>query len=396
MSNKVSILMPTYNDEKYICSALDSVLNQNYDNYEVLICNDGSSDDTEKVIKDYIKKNDKNKKIHYYYEDNADQLNAIIKLIPYITGKYVYILHSDDMLYDNDTLRKMVDYMDNNSNVSSIIADFKLMDENDDIIGISKVTDYKFKNCNDIIALQLLWLGRNLYVDMAFHRKEVFIKNVYNNYLLWNGPFWLNIDDNSVINFKKVNFPFFKYRLGNNNYLNNIGSNLNVINGEIRVVTRLMNDYYIPFYKFQYTMFRVFNKFKLAKYYSVIYKKKTTKNKYGLVKFVLNKRFSDEEIEKNLFLRSLLLYYKNYQIRKIYLSNCLDNIIYYGKDMRLFNKKLVNNNIEEIYLKIMKEMQEGFDEIIISNKNDYDDVINMLKFLCIYPYVKVTIEGNEK
>ena len=41
-------------------------------------------------------------------------------------------------------------------------------------------------------------------------------------------------------------------------------------------------------------------------------------------------------------------------------------------------------------------MQEGFDEIIISNKNDYDDVINMLKFLCIYPYVKVTIEGNEK
>ena len=143
-------------------------------------------------------------------------------------------------------------------------------------------------------------------------------------------------------------------------------------------------------------MFRVFNKFKLAKYYSVVYKKKTTKNKYGLVKFVLNKRFSDEEIEKNLFLRSLLLYYKNYQIRKIYLSNCLDNIIYYGKDMRLFNKKLVNNNIEEIYLKIMKEMQEGFDEIIISNKNDYDDVINMLKFLCIYPYVKVTIEGNEK
>ena len=52
--------MPTYNDSKYIKRSLDSIMKQKYENYEVLICNDGSTDDTEKVIKEYIKKYDKN------------------------------------------------------------------------------------------------------------------------------------------------------------------------------------------------------------------------------------------------------------------------------------------------------------------------------------------------
>ena len=98
---------------------------------------------------------------------------------------------------------------------------------------------------DDIIALQLLWLGRNLFVDMAFHRREVFVKNIYHNYLVWNGPFWLNLDQMNIVNIKKVDFPFFKYRIGDNNYLNNNISKFNVINGEIRVVTRLLNNYYI-------------------------------------------------------------------------------------------------------------------------------------------------------
>ena len=179
---KISILMPTYNDEKYIVNALDSIMMQTYKDYEVLICNDGSTDKTKEVIYEYKDKNDKEDKIHYYYEDNADQLNAIITLIPYIKGKYVYILHSDDMLYDKDTLKKMITYMDNNHRVDSIIADIALIDKDNKIIGNSKVTDYKYNDYHDIIALQLLWLGRNLYVDMAFHKKEVFIKKVYDNY----------------------------------------------------------------------------------------------------------------------------------------------------------------------------------------------------------------------
>lgn len=390
---KVSILIPTYNDEKYICRTLDSILKQSYSNYEILICNDGSTDNSENIIKKYKKEFDKDNKIKYFYQENADQLNAIITLLPYITGDYVYILHSDDLLYDNNTLSKMVEYMDCNEDISSIIGNYATIDGDDNVTGMINVNDCRGKT-NDIIALQLLWLGRNLYVDMAFHRRDTFLNEVYNNYLVWNGPFWLNIDNDSIVNFRKVDFPFFKYRLGDNNYLNTIGSKLNVINGEIRVITRLFNNYYIPLYKLQYYVYRVFNKIKLTKYFKVFYLKKETYSKYKIVKFVLNKRFNDDEINDNMFLRSLLLYYKNYQNRKIYLS--IDNsMIYLGKDMRLFNKKIVNNSIEDIYVKIMKEMEKGFNEIIVK-KGDYDSVIQITKFLCIYPYVKVTISNEEE
>lgn len=392
---KVSILMPTYNDSKYIVRALDSIMEQTYKDYEILICNDGSIDNTYDVIMEYKNKYDKEDKIKYFYQDNADQLNAIITLTKYITGEYIYILHSDDMLYNKDTIKRMITYMNNNSTLDAIFADVMLMDKDDKIIGCSKICDYKCNNDYDIIALQLLWLGRNLYVDMAFHRRNSFMNNVYNNYLLWNGPFWLNIDMNNTLNYKKVDFPFFKYRLGDNNYMNSEGSKLNVINGEVRVVTRLLNNYYIPCYKLQYIIYRVFNKLKIGRYYRVLYKRTSTKNKYKIVKFVLNKRFSDVEINNNIFLKSLLLFYKNYKKRSINVTLNKDDIIYYGKDMRLFNKKIVNNNIEDLYKNIMTEMQEGFDEIIVNNSDDYDKVVDITKFLCVFPYVKITVKEKE-
>lgn len=386
---KVSILIPTYNDSRYIEETLDSVMNQDYDNYEVLICDDGSTDDTKSVIAKYKKKKDKNNKIKYFYQDNADQLNALINLIPYITGEYVYILHSDDLLCEN-VLSKMVSYMENNMGVDSIISDMYIIDKNSNVVGIQKVD--KYKNKMSTIALQLLWLGRNLYVDMAFHRRDVFIEKVYNNYLFWNGPFWLNINSNDMLNVKNVEFPFFKYRVFEDNYLNSEGANLNVINGEIRVVTRLLNNYYIPLYKIQYFVYRLFNKFKLK--YNPFYLNRETNNKYQIIKFVLNKRFTDSEIDNNLFLKSLLLFYKNKNERAISLD--VNNVnIYYGKDMRVFNKKITNNNIEDIYKNIMNEMQIGFNEIIINDDNIYEDVVSILKFFCIYPYVKITIEKGD-
>ena len=389
--SKVSILMPTYNDSNFIRQSLESIIAQTFKNYEILICNDGSTDDTEQIIKEYMKEKDKEGKIKYYYEDNADQLNAIIKLIPHITGEYIYILHSDDLLYDENTLEKMVLYMDNNKNVSSIISDIVTIDEKNNLLKTNKIINYKNKNSNDIIALQLLWLGRNLFVDMAFHRKEVFVKNVYKNYLLWNGPFWLNLDENNILNIQKVDFPFFKYRVGDNNYLNNDISKLNVINGEIRIVTRLLYNYDIPYYKFQYITFRILNKLKLSNKFKPIYKNKETEsqNKYNIVKFVLNKRFSDEEIEKNSYLNALLMFYKNYKKRSIEIS-LKDVKIYYGKDMRQFNKKIVNNDIETKYKEIFAEMKKGFNEIIVE-KSEYEKMIDITKFLCIYPYAKVSI-----
>ena len=74
---KIYILMPTYNDSSTIVYLLDSILRQNYKNYEIIIVDDGSTDDTKKVINNYKKKYDKDNKIKYIYQENKDQLNAL-------------------------------------------------------------------------------------------------------------------------------------------------------------------------------------------------------------------------------------------------------------------------------------------------------------------------------
>lgn len=52
----ISIIMPVYNSEKYISEAIESVCNQSYKNWELLIVNDGSTDYTSKIIDDFAKK----------------------------------------------------------------------------------------------------------------------------------------------------------------------------------------------------------------------------------------------------------------------------------------------------------------------------------------------------
>lgn len=381
--NKISVLIPTYNDEKTIIDSLDSIISQTYDNWEILICDDGSTDNTKKVVNNYIKKNKLADKISYYYQENADQLNAIINILNHATGDYVYIMHSDDMMSSENDFEKLINKM-KEYDCDAIIGNFEIVNNNGITTDILKCKKYNIKK--SIPPLMLLWLGRNLYIDIPFIKMGIFRKQMYNNYLLWNMPFWLN-DDCSMLNVKNIDIPIRKYRVDGDNYLDNAGAKFNVINGELRTVTKLMKFYCIPFYNLQYFLYRCFNKLKLS--YIPIYNNKTTKDKYKLLKFVMNKRLSDEEIENNLFTSSLLSFYKNSKNKKITFDK-LDNdlFIYYGKDMRRFNKKLSDGSLEKFYVDFMKKMNEGFDEIIV-DASDYDKMCDICKFMCIYNFVKI-------
>ena len=105
---KISIIMPTYNDSSTIIDTIDSVANQSYTNWQLIIMNDGSTDNVEDVIKQYIDNSVHKEKIEYYSQNNQDQLNAIRNCIDYIKGEYVYILHSDDLLPDDNLFMRLV------------------------------------------------------------------------------------------------------------------------------------------------------------------------------------------------------------------------------------------------------------------------------------------------
>lgn len=387
---KINIIMPTYNDSKTIIETLQSIVSQTYQEWHLTIVNDGSVDETEQIIKKYIEENTLQNKTTYLYQKNSDQLNAIKTGLNSIENEdsLIYILHSDDLLNDNYVLEKANKYFMNNKNVDAIISDYNLIDKDSNIIGYQKVKKYYKKKST--VALQGLWLGRNLFVDVAFFKYNVYKKYVFENYLTWNKPFWLITNPKiDMLNVKNVDFPFFKYRVFEENYINNEIGLLNVLNGELRTALNIFNNINIPLYKYQYLLFRIFNKLHLP--YKTFYTNKRSTKIYEKIKFIINKRINDNDLKKYVYFSSILDFFRNYNERKIKVNNIKKTDVFFGADVRTFNKKMLSNNLPEIYNKIFKEMKKGF-SIIETDKKSYNKLVNILKFLDIFEYVDVKIK----
>ena len=92
---KVSILIPAYNVERFICQCLDSILSQSYRNLEICIVNDGSTDDTDKICQEYAS-NDA--RIRYKSKENAGVADARNRLLQMATGDFTLFVDADDWI----------------------------------------------------------------------------------------------------------------------------------------------------------------------------------------------------------------------------------------------------------------------------------------------------------
>lgn len=390
---KISVIMPSYNDAVSIVETLDSLIEQDYTNWELVIVDDGSTDNTKEVIQKYKEEKDRENKITYLYQQNADQLNAILNGLDHTDGDFIFILHSDDLINEKDSFTKCVAYMEEHPEITEIIGDLTTIDENSNYTGMQRVNDYKKEHY--VLPLQLLWLGRNLFIDVAFHRRETFIKKVKENYVKWNTPFWMNFkakESIEMLNVKKVDFSFYKYRIFSGNYVNSYKGKLNVINGELRTLVGLMKFYNIPAYRFQYLVYRTFNKLGLFNLYRPIYQKKEQQEKGAVVEFVIKKRFG-EEYKKNRFLKVLVDFYQKQTDREVVLDKEIDaDFVYQGKDNAKFNNALLADDLNEIYLRMFDEMEQGFSKVIVKNEKEKEKIENILRFLCVYPFVEVKIK----
>lgn len=101
MNPLVSIVIPVYNGENYLCDAIDSALAQTYPNVEVIVVNDGSTDDTEKLCLSY------GDKIRYFKKDNGGVSSALNLGIKKMRGDYFSWLSHDDVYYPNKIERNM-------------------------------------------------------------------------------------------------------------------------------------------------------------------------------------------------------------------------------------------------------------------------------------------------
>lgn len=98
MNNKISIIVPCYNQAQYLDECLQSVLEQTYENWECIIVNDGSPDDTEVVAKKWVEKDNR---FQYLYKKNGGLSSARNAGITIAKGIYILPLDADDKIASN-------------------------------------------------------------------------------------------------------------------------------------------------------------------------------------------------------------------------------------------------------------------------------------------------------
>lgn len=114
MAKKISVIIPFYSNVKWLLEAIDSVLSQSYQDFEIIIVNDGSPE----VDTDVINKSRNNNKIKYFKKSNGGPSSARNYGLKNATGKYVAFLDSDDIWHPNK-LQKQVEFMEANSAIWS-------------------------------------------------------------------------------------------------------------------------------------------------------------------------------------------------------------------------------------------------------------------------------------
>ena len=144
INNLVSIITPCYNGEKTIARLMDSILNQTYKKIEFILINDGSTDKTEEIAKDYEEKFVEQGMIFkYIYQENQGLGGAINTGLKHFTGEFLCWPDADDYL-EPTSVEERVNFLENNSDYAVVTSNAYIRNENDldnPKLLIEKVTD---------------------------------------------------------------------------------------------------------------------------------------------------------------------------------------------------------------------------------------------------------------
>lgn len=122
--DKVTIIVPVYNVEKYLREAIESAMNQTYKNIEILLIDDGSTDSSGKICDEYAKKDERIKIFHQKNKGLSGARNTGLKNA---TGKYIMFLDSDDT-YEKEACEKLLNHIEE-TNADYVIGNYTNMDE---------------------------------------------------------------------------------------------------------------------------------------------------------------------------------------------------------------------------------------------------------------------------
>lgn len=199
---KVSVLMCVYNCEKYLREAMDSVLSQTFNDFEFIIINDGSTDNSKSILESYS-----DRRIRLFNNSNKGLTKSLNEGIGYSRGEYIARMDADDISF-SERLKKQVDFLESNKDVAMCGTWAEFINTRGEYI-----TDYKTPVSDSDILKELIFHNPFVHPSVMI-RKEIFEKvGLYDENFRFAQDYelWTRI----VTKYKTTNIPekLLKYRL---------------------------------------------------------------------------------------------------------------------------------------------------------------------------------------
>jgi glycosyltransferase involved in cell wall biosynthesis len=179
--------MPAYNARQYITESIESVIAQTYTNWELIIVDDDSTDDTASIIKEFSQQDPR---IKYLYQDRGRQGKARNKAIKNSNGDYIAFLDADD-LWEQSKLEVQIDAIENSPDITLLFTQgFILQPDGDSIPMDVKVQNWSFQNDIDLFITQnqipilSVLVKKQALVDVGYFSEDPAIQNA-EDYHLW-------------------------------------------------------------------------------------------------------------------------------------------------------------------------------------------------------------------
>lgn len=260
---KVSVILPVYNVAPYLDETFESLLNQSLKEIEIIAVNDGSTDESENIIRKYATQDPR---ITSYCQKNQGQSAARNLALQHATGEYIYMMDSDDVLADKDALQICYEYAERCK------ADFIFFDGDTLQEEGAAPLSWDYHRTQDLEEMKA-YSGEfllNMMLDNSKHNCVVWLLLVNHNYLKSIGlDFYpgiihedelfttkLTIQSNNIYCLKK---SFVKHRVRSASTMGKSYSKRN-INCYLTVIDELLKWQYSPIIqKFaKYTLSKVF------------------------------------------------------------------------------------------------------------------------------------------
>ena len=202
---KVSVIIPTYQSGRFISQAIDSVLTQTYKDFEIIIVDDGSTDNTHEVINKYAT----DERIRYYYQTNNGPAAARNLGIRMSSGENIAFLDADD-LWLPAKLEKQIKLLEDYPAIDLVFCDAYIFDET----GMQQKTLFNLSSPSSGRVLEKLFYLNFIPLLTVVVRRKVFdVVGYFDETVI--GPedydLWLRISQTYLIDF--IQEPLAKYRI---------------------------------------------------------------------------------------------------------------------------------------------------------------------------------------